>query len=262
MSEQVVVSDVRKGALWLRLNRPDAMNALSPAVLTGINGALDKVEHDPEVKAVVLTGTGRAFSAGADLKYLRGEVGGDSGKMHDFLSQVIGTMERLERFPRPVIAAVNGMALAGGLELVLCCDLVIAARSAKLGDAHANYGLLPGGGGSVRLPRKIGPTRAKYLLYTGEFVPAEELVTCGLVNEVVEDEDLIPAAERLIAKMATKSSLVLRRMKALVDDGLEQPSATALRLELIAGEVHATSHDMNEGLAAFQEKRKPRFIGR
>ena len=114
----------------------------------------------------------------------------------------------------------------------------------------------------VRLPRKIGPTRAKYLLYTGEFVPAEQLVDAGLVNEVVDDAELIAATERLVAKLMPKSPLVLRRMKALVDDGLEQPSETALRLELLASEVHAHSHDLKEGLAAFEEKRKPRFIGR
>jgi enoyl-CoA hydratase/carnithine racemase len=175
---------------------------------------------------------------------------------------VLDMMTRLERFPRPVIAAVNGLAMAGGLELLLCCDLVIAARSAKLGDAHANFGLLPGGGSSVRLPRKIGPTRAKYLLFTGESVPAEELVAAGLVNEVVEDADLMAATRRLVAKLAVKSPLVLRRMKALVDDGLEQPSAQALRLELLASEVHAQSADLKEGLAAFVEKRQPRFTGR
>jgi enoyl-CoA hydratase len=171
-------------------------------------------------------------------------------------------MARLETFPRPVIAAVNGLALAGGLELVLCCDLVIAARSARIGDAHANFGLLPGGGSSVRLPRKIGLTRAKYLLYTGEFVPAADLVAWGLVNEVVDDSDLTAASDRLVAKLAVKSSLVLRRMKALVADGLEQPLDIALRGELLASEVHAFSHDMKEGLSAFEEKRKPVFLGR
>jgi enoyl-CoA hydratase/carnithine racemase len=171
-------------------------------------------------------------------------------------------MNRLETFPMPVIAALNGLTLAGGLELTLCCDLVVAARSARLGDAHANYGLLPGGGSSVRLPRKIGPTRAKYLLYTGEFVPAEQLVAAGLVNEVVDDDMLIPATETLVTKLVNKSPLVLRRMKALVDDGLDQPSAIALRQELLVSEVHAHSYDLKEGLAAFEEKRKPLFAGK
>ncbi|WP_298361989.1 enoyl-CoA hydratase/isomerase family protein [uncultured Bradyrhizobium sp.] len=256
-----VISEIRGGAMWITLNRPDALNAITPAVVSGINAALDKAQLS-DVRAVVLTGTGRAFCAGADLKFVRGEAGNDETALSRFLDTVLLVMNRLETFPMPVIASLNGLTLAGGLELTLCCDLVVAARSAKLGDAHANYGLLPGGGSSVRLPRKIGPTRAKYLLYTGEFVPAEQLVAAGLVNEVVDDEMLTPATEALVAKLANKSLLVLRRMKALVDDGLEQPSAIALRQELLASEVHAHSHDLKEGLAAFEEKRKPRFTGK
>jgi enoyl-CoA hydratase/carnithine racemase len=256
-----VISEIRGGAMWITLNRPDALNAITPAVVSGINAALDKAQQS-DARAVVLTGTGRAFCAGADLKFVRSEAGNDETALSRFLDTVLLVMNRLETFPMPVIAALNGLTLAGGLELTLCCDLVVAARSARLGDAHANYGLLPGGGSSVRLPRKIGATRAKYLLYTGEFVPAEQLVAAGLVNEVVDDDMLIPATEALVAKLVNKSPLVLRRMKALVDDGLEQPSAIALRQELLASEVHAHSHDLKEGLAAFEEKRKPRFTGR
>lgn len=256
-----VISEIRDNAMWITLNRPDALNALTPAVISGINAALDKAQRS-DVRAVVLTGTGRAFCAGADLKFVRGEAGGDESALSRFLDTVLLVMNRLETFPMPVIAALNGLTLAGGLELMLCCDLVVAARSAKLGDAHANYGLLPGGGSSVRLPRKIGPTRAKYLLYTGAFMPAEQFVAAGLVNEVVGDDALIAATEALVAKLADKSPLVLRRMKALVDDGLEQPAAIALRQELLASEVHAHSHDLKEGLAAFEEKRKPRFTGK
>lgn len=261
MSDLSVQVDVRAGAVWVALNRPAAMNAITPDVVSGVIAAL-ALADDPEIKAVVLIGTGRAFCAGADLKYVNSTSQGDEAATAKFLDSILDMMARLEACPRPVIAAVNGLALAGGLELVLCCDLVIAARSAKLGDAHANFGLLPGGGGSVRLPRKIGPTRAKYLMFTGEFLPAEDLIACGLVNEVVDDDELIAAAERLVAKLGSKSSLVLRRMKALVDDGLEQPKDVALRSELLVSEVHAHSHDMKEGLSAFEEKRTPSFIGR
>lgn len=262
MSGKAVLWEASGGAMWVSLNRPAAMNSITPEVVSGIHGALDAAQDDADVRAVVLTGNGRAFCAGADLKYVRETTRGDEAATTAFLHSVLELMARIEKFPKPVIAAVNGVALAGGLEIVLCCDLVIATRSAKLGDAHANYGLLPGGGSSVRLPRKIGPTRAKYLLFTGEFVPAESLVAAGLVNEVVEDADLRGAAERLVAKLVSKSPLVLRRMKALVDDGLEQPAVTALRLELLASEAHAHSHDVKEGLAAFEEKRVPRFLGR
>jgi enoyl-CoA hydratase len=262
MTEPAILAQTRDGAMWMTINRPAALNAITPEVVDGLGAALDRALADPDVRAVVLTGTGRAFCAGADLKYVRETTQGDEGAVAAFLESVLALMGRLETFPRPVIAAVNGLALAGGLELVLCCDLVLAARSARLGDAHANFGLLPGGGSSVRLPRKIGPTRAKYLLFTGEFVPAERLVEAGLVNEVVDDAGLPAAVGALVAKLVPKSPLVLRRMKALVDDGLEQPSATALRLELLASEVHAHSHDMQEGLAAFEQKRAPRFLGR
>jgi enoyl-CoA hydratase len=259
--EQSVLVEVRAHAVWITLNRPAALNAITPDMVAGITAALMQAD-DPAIKAVVLMGTGRAFCAGADLKYVNSATQGDEAAATRFLDSVLDMMARLESCPRPVIAAVNGLALAGGLELVLCCDLVIAARSAKLGDAHANFGLLPGGGSSVRLPRKIGPTRAKYLLFTGDFVPADDLVACGLVNEVVDDAELTAAVERLVAKLGSKSSLVLRRMKALVADGLEQPKEVALRLELLASEVHVHSHDMKEGLAAFEEKRNPSFIGR
>lgn len=262
MSEPVVLTEARGAALWLTLNRPAAMNAITPDVVSGLQGGLDRALADDGVRAVVLSGAGRAFCAGADLKHVRETTAGDEAATAAFLQTVLQLMNRIEKFPKPVIAAINGLALAGGLELVLCCDLVVAARGARLGDAHANYGLLPGGGSSVRLPRKIGPTRAKYLLFTAEFVPAERLVEAGLVNEVVDDAELPAAVERLVAKLAPKSPLVLRRMKALVDDGLDQPIETALRLELLASEVHAHSHDMQEGLAAFEEKRAPRFIGR
>jgi len=260
--EPSVYTEVRGNAMWITLNRPAAMNSITPQIVEGINRALDQVEAEDGPRVVVLTGTGRAFCAGADLKFVRQTASGDEGAVAQFLESVLTVMERLEKCPRPVIAAVNGLALAGGLELVLCCDLVVAARTARIGDAHANYGLLPGGGSSVRLPRKIGVTAAKYLLYTGDFVPAESLVAAGLVNQVVDDTKLHAAVDELVEKLASKSPLVLRRMKALIDDGIEQPQATALRLELLASEVHAHSHDMREGLAAFEEKRKPEFTGR
>ncbi|HPU54417.1 MAG TPA: enoyl-CoA hydratase/isomerase family protein, partial [Burkholderiaceae bacterium] len=152
MSEMAVLCAASDGAMWITLNRPAAMNAITPAIVEGIETALDQALNDPQVRAIVLTGTGRAFCAGADLKYVREQTHGDESANAAFLQTVLHLMNRLETFPKPVIAAINGLALAGGLELVLCCDLVIAARSAKIGDAHANFGLLPGGGSSVRLP--------------------------------------------------------------------------------------------------------------
>lgn len=260
MTESVVIAQRCDRALWIRLNRPDAMNTLTTEVLQGLDDALDTAQRSREVGAVVLTGTGRAFCAGADLKYIRRLA--VEGGTDDFLQRVQRVMARLDAFPKPVIAALNGLTLAGGLELVLCCDLVVAARSAKIGDAHANYGLLPGGGSSVRLPRVIGVNRAKYLLFTGDLVSADDMRAAGLVNLVVEDEQLEAATLALVERLAAKSPLGLQRMKALVDDGLEQPEPTALRLELLASEAHGHSEDFREGLAAFEEKRAPSFRGR
>lgn len=259
MQETAVLTETRDGAIWITLNRPEVMNSISPALLQGITHGLDLAEAAADVHAVVLCGAGRAFCAGADLKFVRStEEGRGAG---GFLSALLALLNRLEAFPKPVIAAVNGLALAGGLELVLCCDLVVAARSAKFGDAHANYGLLPGGGGSVRLPRKIGSARAKYLMFTGEFMAAERMAQAGLVNEVVDDAQLIDVVNKVVAAMATKSPLGLARMKALVNDGLQQPVEVALRQELLMTALHEHSHDMREGLAAFEQKRAPRFTG-
>ncbi|MGY6128811.1 enoyl-CoA hydratase/isomerase family protein (plasmid) [Paraburkholderia strydomiana] len=255
MHAAAVLTEVRDGAIWLTLNRPEAMNSISPTVVQGLMHGLDLAATSNEVRAVVLCGTGRAFCAGADLKFVRST--GDADGVGSFLGDFLVLLNRLEAFPKPVIAAVNGIALAGGLEMVLCCDLVVAARSAQFGDAHANYGLLPGGGGSVRLPRKIGPTRAKYLMFTGEFVSAEHMKSAGLVNEIVDDPALLEAVGALVASIAAKSPLGLARMKALVDDGLQQPHETALRQELLMSALHEQSHDMHEGLAAFEEKRAP-----
>jgi enoyl-CoA hydratase/carnithine racemase len=262
MQDMPVIAEVRHGAMWITLNRPTAMNAITPDMVREIEQALDEAEKRDDARVVVLTGAGRAFCAGADLKFVRGERDGDQPGASQFLDALLALLNRLERFPRPVVAAVNGMALAGGLELVLCCDLVIAAESARFGDAHANYGLLPGGGGSVRLPRKIGATRAKYLMYTGEFVSAGSMESAGLVNQVVEDAELDAVVDTLVKTMAAKSPLGLRRMKTLVNDGLEQPAEVALRQELLMTALHQHSEDIREGLAAFQEKRAPRFTGR
>lgn len=258
------ISYERRGrGAWIRLERPDALNTLTPTLVAEMDRALDDALADPEVIAIVVTGAGRAFCAGADLKFL-GDLPQEqrAERTAEFLQSVLRVMLRLERFPKPVIAAVNGIATGGGMELLLCCDLVIASEQARLGDGHANFGLLPGGGASVRLPRKIGPTRAKYLLFTGELVPAAQLVAAGLVNEVALPDELDAAVDRLVAKLSDKSPLGLRRMKELVDDGLEQGKETGLRLELLAGALHAQSYDMQEGIAAFNGKRKPEFQGR
>lgn len=263
MAYETLTYEKRGRACWITLNRPDALNAISQQVMDDLSAALDAAEADEEVWAAVLTGAGRAFCAGADLKDVLGILTGDDAEaIRAFMNNAYRMFRRVAQFEKPLIAAVNGIAAAGGLELILGCDLVIAAESAKIGDAHANYGLVPGGGSSIRLPRKIGPTRARQLLYTGEFLPAQTLMDWGLVNEVVPDGELTNAVDAMLEKMLAKSPVVLRRMKRLVDDGLDAPLDPALRLEMMAWEAHSKSEDLKEGLNAFSEKRTPAYSGR
>ncbi len=263
MAYETLTYEKRGRACWITLNRPDALNAISQQVMDDLWVALDAAEADEEVWAAVLTGAGRAFCAGADLKEVLGILGGDDAEaIRAFMNNAYRTFRRVAQFEKPLIAAVNGIAAAGGLELILGCDLVIAAEGAKIGDAHANYGLVPGGGSSIRLPRKIGPTRARQLLYTGEFLPAQTLMDWGLINEVVPDGELTNAVNATLEKMLAKSPVVLRRMKRLVDDGLDAPMDPALRLEMMAWEAHSQSEDLKEGLSAFSEKRTPAYTGR
>jgi enoyl-CoA hydratase/carnithine racemase len=261
VSDTAVITEQRGGGLWARLHRPDSLNSLNPDIIAGLERAMDEAVSSSEIHALVITGSGRAFCAGADLEFLEGAAA-QEGARERFLGDVGVTFRRLERLPMPTIAAINGFAVAGGLEIVLCCDMAIAAESAKIGDAHANYGLIPGGGGTVRLPRRVGPALAKQLMFTGAMLPAGELRHSGLLNDVVPADGLEATVDELVAVVAKKSTLGLARVKALADDALEQPIDTALRAELAAFAAHENSADLAEGLAAFREKRQPRFTGR
>jgi enoyl-CoA hydratase len=255
--------EVRNRGAWITLNRPEVLNALSRKSIENLDAYLDRAAADPDVVAVILTGAGRAFCAGADLTFLN-DVPKEQHpeEVTKFIRKATDVMRKMETLPKPVIAAVNGIATAGGLELVLCCDLVVAAESARLGDGHSNYGLLPGAGASARLPRKIGATRAKYLFFTGDLLPARMMQQAGLINDVVPDGALVENAEALLAKIVNKSPLGLRRMKQLADESLEVTLAQALAYEQTVNEYYAVSYDRQEGVTAFNEKRKPVFLGR
>lgn len=255
--------DVRDGAAWLRLNRPQALNALSSRSLEELDAALTMAVGDERVRCVVFAAAGRAFCSGADLKFLQAlpEPERDAATVA-FIARAAALMDRIESQPKPTLAVVNGIAMAGGMELVLACDLVIAARGARMGDGHANYGLLPGAGASVRLPRKIGLTRANYLFFTGDLVAAEELVGPGLVNAVVEADALDATAAEWAAKIASRSPIGLSRMKQLARTSLDLSLVDAIRQEQLMSALHVHSADRREGVAAFNEKRTPRFTGR
>ncbi|GGC89577.1 enoyl-CoA hydratase/isomerase family protein [Chelatococcus reniformis] len=263
MSAEAVLYTVADQVGWIRLNRPDQLNALSQEMVAGLARAIAAVETDPEVRVVVLTGQGRAFCAGGDLKGFLGRLEG--AEYREFAGDLRRSMDlflRLEQLPKPVIAAVNGVTVAGGLELILCCDIVIAAAGAQIGDGHLKYGVLPGSGSSVRLPRKLPVNVARRLLLTGELVPAETLLRWGLVNEVVPPAELEATVSALARHMAGLSPLGLAWVKQLAADGLSQPLEGALRNEITTFEAYIRSDDFLEGMRAFSEKRRPRFTGR
>lgn len=254
-----ILCERRGGAVWLTLNRPEVLNSLTPTAVEGLRAGLAAAEADPGVRCVVITGAGRSFCAGTDLGAIRGGQG--PFDLRTFLEQLRDAALAIEASPLPVIAAVNGVACAGGLELVLACDLVVAAEEARIGDAHANYGLVPGGGCSVRLPERVGTVRAKQLLLTGELLPARRLHEWGLVNEVVPGAELTAAVDRIAAVLATRSPLAAARVKRLAAQGRELPRREALDREIDVVVGHAASRDMAEGLAAFAAKRTPVFTG-
>jgi len=260
MSYQHILYEKRDQAVWLYLNRAKEMNSLSTIMLNEITEALAHAETDADIRVVVLTARGRAFCAGADLKELL-EGFGQRMMGPDYLEKARVAIDRLRHFPKPVIAALNGTTLAGGLELAMACDIVIAAESARIGDAHSNFGVFPGGGGAAILPRKIGLNRAKYLLFTGDSVTAAEMKAYGLVHQVVPDEELEKTAGELAQKIAAKSPLGLRLMKQVAQQSPDQTEEAALREEFLTLRQYTRSYDVEEGLKAFREKRKPEFKG-
>jgi len=250
-------------AAVLRLNRPDQLNPIDEPLLDAFDDALDRVAADPDARCVLVTGAGRAFSAGGDLKQYR-TLQRDPVAFPRFVTHLHDTFGRLATLAVPVVALVNGITAAGGLELMLRCDFALVARSATIGDAHLNFGQMGGGGVLTLLPRAIGRERAAELIFTGRFLTAEESVAWGLASRVVDDADLLAAGRDLARQMAAKSPLALANAKAVLrsvwaDNG---PESAGLRFEQERNAYYClTADDAREGLAAFDEKRPPRFSG-
>ncbi len=260
MSFKHLLIDHRGRVSWLYLNRPQALNAISYECMRELRQAWIDLRDREETRVIVVSGKGRGFCAGADLTDAP-SPGEASGPQASFLEEGTRMEEVLLSMPKPVIAAVNGVCCGGGLELAMMCDFMIAAASAKIGDAHANFGALPGGGATVRLPRIVGVNWARYLMYTGELFPAQEMAAIGLVIRVVQDGELESEVQALAEKIAGKSPLGLKRMKMLINDGLDMPASLAMRMEKLVSAEHMRSADAAEGGRAFKEKRKPEFRG-
>jgi len=260
MTDVSLVMAIDGPVAWFKLNRPDAMNALTDDMLDRLEVGLSEVADNDDIRVVVLTGNGKAFCAGADLKDANEDGGLAPGEL-DTIDRAGKVFNQARNFPKPMIAALNGITLAGGLELAMCCDLLVAAESAKLGDAHANFGVFPGAGGAAILPRLIPLNVAKYLLFTGKFLPAAEMQKYGLVNDVVADAELITSVQSLAELIAQKSPASLRRMKEVANQTQDKSRLDSLLQEQYEFRKHERSYDMVEGLSAFAEKRKPEFKG-
>lgn len=246
------------GIARITLDRPAQLNAISPELLEDLDRACALVEGDASVRVVTLTAAGRAFCAGADLRAVR-ELSPDAARWSAFMGLWHRVFDRIEALPVPVIAGVHGLALAGGLELVLVADLVAADEAARLGDQHANFGLVAGGGGSQRLPRLIGARRAKELMLLGGWLSAAEALAWGLVNRVAPAGTVTAVVEEIAATLAAGSASANRTVKALVNRAFDAELGEGLALERRLVALHMRSADAAEGLRAFAEKRKPVF---
>ncbi|MDZ4727615.1 MAG: enoyl-CoA hydratase-related protein [Leptospira sp.] len=240
------------------IKRPEALNALNDEVIREIGKAVSLLETDPQIRAFILTGEGKAFVAGADIAKMK-EFNEPAGRDFSGLGQEV--FRKLELSPLVSLAAINGFALGGGLELALACDMRFATTNAKLGLPEVSLGLLPGFGGSQRLPRIIGVGRASELIFTGDMISAEEGFRLGIVNRVTTSEDLLNEAEKLIQTILSRGPNAIRAAKMAIRQGIETSLDRGLEWEKQLFGGRFADMETKEGLSAFLEKRKPNFGG-
>lgn len=252
-----ILLEVKDHVATLTLNRPRVLNALNREMVDELDQAADKIARDADIHVLIITGSGEHFAAGADIT-----------NMVDFVPEearafaFTPTFNKIESLPQPVIAAVKGYALGAGFELALAADIRLAGSSARFGLPEINLGIMPGAGGSQRLPRLIGAAQAKELIYLGHNIDASAALSLGLVNRMVTDEELLDEAKKMASRIASKSTVAIKMAKRTVNIGLNLDLKSATELEAIAwGDLFAT-HDQKEGMQAFIEKRKPQFKGK
>lgn len=258
MSLENISVEIENSIGIITLNKPEAKNILKEEVRLELLKAFDMFENDKAVKVVIITGGKEVFAAGANINAMV-----DAGAMEMFwrkrLPELCG---KIENMPKPVIAAIGGFCLGGGCEIALSCDIRIAASNAKIGQPEINIGIIPGGGGTVRLPRMVGRAKAKEMVFTGTPVDAEEALRIGLVNQVVAPEELLDAAKKMAGKFARHSAVALQMAKIAIDVGLDVDRNSAHALEALAFCMNFADEDQHEGMSAFLEKRRPQYKDR
>ena len=260
MEFSTILFEKRESIAIITMNRPQIYNALSRTVLIELDAAMDEIEKDDDIHAFIITGAGeKAFVSGADINELNG-LGSVDGVKWMFYGQKVFT--RIERCLKPSIAAVNGYALGGGCELSMVCDIRIASENAKFGQPEINLGNMPGWGATQRLQRLVGISRAKQMIFTGEFLNARKACEWGLCSDVLTDRrSLLDEAERLAKRISSKGSIALACCKQAIQYGSDAPIDTGMALEAYGVGICLSTEDQTEGVNAFLEKRKPVFKG-
>jgi len=249
-----------EGIATITINRPEALNALNEETLKEIQSRLEDATNDETIKVIIITGAGdRAFSAGADLKMMKGATPVRGTELSRIGQNVCNYIEALGK---PVIAAVNGYALGGGIELAMACDIRIASENAQIGQPEINVGLIPGWGGTQRLPRYVGKGIAKEMIFTGKRIDAKTAERLGLVNAVVPVDQLKAKVKELALDLASKPPIAIKLSKALINNSTESHPEVGLWQEAEAFGLVASTEDFNEGVTAFLEKRKPQYKGK
>jgi len=260
MSHQFVLLERKGKTAYVTINRPQALNALNWQTMQELREVFAAIKEDPEVAGVILTGAGeKSFVAGADIKELASKEAVGAKEFALASQEILGAIESL---PKPVIAAVNGFCLGGGCELAMACHIRVAAENAKFGQPEVNLGIMPGNGGTQRLPRLIGKGRALELVLTGSMIDAQEAYRIGLVNRVAAPEQLLATAEEILAAIYTKGPIAVKLCLEAVSHGLNLTLEEGVRLEANLFGLCFSTEDMQEGTRAFIEKRKPVFRGK
>lgn len=256
-----IIFEIKNKIGYITLNRPQAMNSLSIPLLQELSAALDELDLNPDVWGVIITGNDKAFCAGADLtgNHVISSAQNKYEGHREKFRWIHGIFNRIENFQHPVIAAINGYALGGGNELAMCCDIRIAGEKAIFGQPETGLGAIACYGGPQRLPRLVGTSMAKELLYTGRKINAQQAKEIGLVSRVVPQENLMAEAEALMAEIFKQAPIAVKYTKVCVNRGVEMPLDYALELELDLVTICVQTDDAKEGVAAFREKRKPVF---
>ncbi|MBN2515898.1 MAG: enoyl-CoA hydratase/isomerase family protein [Deltaproteobacteria bacterium] len=260
MEYTTILYEKSEGIGTITLNRPKSMNALNSTLLSELGRVfLTEIAKDDEVKVVIVTGSDKFFAAGADITEIANLAAPTDA--YKFL-QDADIFRKLEDFDKPIIAVIRGLALGGGCELAMACDLRIAAENAVFGQPEIRIGVIPGGGGTQRLPRLIGVTKAKELLYTGDNIDAQEAYRLGLVNKIVPVESAMDEARKMASKIARQPGVALRATKLSVNGGMSMDMRSAMAYEARCFEILFSTEDQKEGMKAFVEKRKPEFKDR